>query len=105
MKKFLLLLTSLLMFNVSFATKHTHHDEYEIRYIKSDMQLNNSNQNNLRNQYPWKTFNSIYSDWFTYFNEYNYKPHRAFGSPIDLTNGNHYRSTIIKFYRLRAISF
>ena len=97
MKNFLLLLIVLLISNISFATKHTHYDEYEIRYIKSDMKLNNSTQNNLRNQYPWKTFNSIYSDWFTYFNEYNYKPHRAFGSPIDLTNGNTTDQRLLNF--------
>ncbi len=49
--------------------------------------MNNQIQENLRNNSPWQSFLSIYPQWFTYFNEYNYKPHRAFGSPILLSNG------------------
>ncbi len=83
---FLLSILIFFSFN-SFAHKHTHHDDYEIRYIKESMQMNNQIQENLRNNSPWQSFLSIYPQWFTYFNEYNYKPHRAFGSPILLSNG------------------
>jgi len=83
---FLLSLLVFFSFN-SFAHKHTHHDDYEIRYIKENMQLNNQIQENLRNNSSWQSFLSNYPEWFTYFNEYNYKPHRAFGSPILLSNG------------------
>ena len=82
-----LLLFSLFTLNV-FATKCTHTDDYEVRYITEDMQLNNQIQENLRNQYAWQDFISTYPNWFTYFNEYNYKPHRAFGSPINLGQGS-----------------
>ena len=49
--------------------------------------MNNQIQENLRNNSSWQSFLSNYPEWFTYFNEYNYKPHRAFGSPILLSNG------------------
>ena len=84
-------------FNYSYATKHTHHDEYEIRYIKSDMQLDNQIQNNFRNQQAWQSFISLNPNWHTYFNEYNYKPHRAFGTPINLNNGNSLDERLLNF--------
>ena len=84
-----LILSFLLIFSINLsATKCTHTDDYEVRYITEDMQLNNQIQENLRNQYAWQEFISTYSNWFTYFNEYNYKPHRAFGSPINLGQGS-----------------
>ena len=84
-----LLLSFLLIFSINLsATKCTHTDDYEVRYITEDMQLNNQIQENLRNQYAWQEFISIYPNWFSYFNEYNYKPHRAFGSPINLGQGS-----------------
>ena len=84
-----LILSFLLIFSINLsATKCTHTDDYEVRYITEDMQLNNQIQENLRNQYAWQEFISTYSNWFTFFNEYNYKPHRAFGSPINLGQGS-----------------
>ena len=84
-----LILSFLLIFSINLsATKCTHTDDYEVRYITEDMQLNNQIQENLRNQYAWQEFISTYPNWFTYFNEYNYKPHRAFGSPINLGQGS-----------------
>ena len=97
MKNFFLLLSLLLFFNYSYATKHTHHDEYEIRYISSDMELNNQTQDYLRNQQAWQSFISLNPNWYTYFNEYNYKPHRAFGTPIDLNNGNSLDERLLNF--------
>ncbi|MFL2576595.1 MAG: hypothetical protein ACJ0PT_00385 [Flavobacteriales bacterium] len=83
------IISFLLIFSINLsATKCTHTDDYEVRYITEDMQLNNQIQENLRNQYAWQEFISTYSNWFTYFNEYNYKPHRAFGSPINLGQGS-----------------
>ena len=84
---FSLYLLILITTNV-FATKCDHHDDYEVRYITENMQLNNQVQENLRNQVPWQDFLSNHTNWFTYFNEYNYKPHRAFGSPINLNQGS-----------------
>ena len=97
MKNYILLLLAIILFNYSYATKHTHIDEYEIRYIKSDMQLDNQIQNNLRNQQAWQSFISLNPNWYTYFNEYNYKPHRAFGSPIDLNIGNSLDERMLNF--------
>ena len=78
--KNIFLLSVLIFFSFnSFAHKHTHDDDYEVRYVNESMQLNNQIQENLRNNSPWQSFLSNYPDWFTYFNEHNYKPHRAFG--------------------------
>ena len=101
-----LLLTALILFTFnSFAHKHTHHDDYEIRYIKESMQMNNQVQENLRNNSPWQSFLSNYPQWFTYFNEYNYKPHRAFGSPIILSNGNSLEERFLSFVNTNLNDF
>mgnify|MGYP001292432822 FL=1 len=101
-----LLLSALIFFTFdSFAHKHTHHDDYEIRYIKESMQMDNQVQENLRNNYPWQSFLSNYPKWFTYFNEYNYKPHRAFGSPIILSNGNSLEERFLSFVNTNLNDF
>ena len=101
-----LLLSALIFFTFnSFAHKHTHHDDYEIRYIKESMQMNNQVQENLRNNSPWQSFLSNYPQWFTYFNEYNYKPHRAFGSPIILSNGNSLEERFLSFLNTNLNDF
>ena len=79
------------------ATKCTHTDDYEIRYVTEDMQLNPQLQENLRNEVSWQQFKTQYSDWFTYFNEYNLKPHRAFGSPIDMPQGSDLEERFLNF--------
>ena len=101
---FLLSILIFFSFN-SFAHKHTHHDDYEIRYINESMQLNNQIQENLRNNSPWQSFLSIYPEWFTYFNEYNYKPHRAFGSPIILSNGYSSEERFLSFVNTNLNDF
>ena len=88
MKNILSLFLFIIITTNVFATKCDHHDDYEVRYITENMQLNNQVQENLRNQVPWQEFLSNHPNWFTYFNEYNYKPHRAFGSPINLNQGS-----------------
>ena len=46
-----LILSFLLIFSINLsATKCTHTDDYEVRYIAEDMQLDNQIQENLRNQ-------------------------------------------------------
>ena len=101
---FLLSILIFFSFN-SFAHKHTHHDDYEIRYINESMQLNNQIQENLRNNSPWQSFLSIYPEWFTYFNEYNFKPHRAFGSPIILSNGYSSEERFLSFVNTNLNDF
>ena len=101
-----LLLSALIFFTFnSFAHKHTHHDDYEIRYINESMQMHNQVQENLRNNSPWQSFLSNYPQWFTYFNEYNYKPHRAFGSPIILSNGNSLEERFLSFVNTNLNDF
>ncbi|MDC0028891.1 hypothetical protein OAJ32_00105 [bacterium] len=101
---FLLSLLIFFSFN-SFAHKHTHDDDYEVRYINESMQLNNQIQENLRNNSPWQSFLSNYPQWFTYFNEYNFKPHRAFGSPIILSNGHSSEERFLSFVNTNLNDF
>ena len=82
MKKNIVLLFSLLLILNSFATKHNHFDENEVRYIKDKTPLNPQYQEFLRNNSLWQNFRAVYTDWFVIFNERNQLPHRAFGSPI-----------------------
>mgnify|MGYP001171782268 CR=1 FL=1 len=92
MKKILFLFTISLIFNQLHAERHCdgqcHHDEYEVRYVKDSPQINPVLQQQLRSQNSWKTFISNNPNWFVYFNEFNLKPHRAFGEPIDLVGNN-----------------
>ena len=67
--------------------------------------MDNQVQENLRNNYPWQSFLSNYPKWFTYFNEYNYKPHRAFGSPIILSNGNSLEERFLSFVNTNLNDF
>ena len=67
--------------------------------------MNNQVQENLRNNSPWQSFLSNYPQWFTYFNEYNYKPHRAFGSPIILSNGNSLEERFLSFVNTNLNDF
>ena len=82
MKKYSFLIA--LFFSItSFAYHPSHTDEFEVRYIKDALHLNENVQLDLRSQIPWKSFLQNHPNWFVYFNEYNQKPHRAFGTPID----------------------
>ena len=69
-----------------FATKHNHSDEYEVRYVKENMQLDPQYQQLLRNTVLWQDFRANNSDWFVIFNERNRLPHRAFGAPIPVND-------------------
>ncbi len=82
MKNIIVLLFSLIVGLNSFATKHNHFDENEVRYIKDKTPLNPQYQEFLRNNSLWQNFRAVYTDWFVIFNERNQLPHRAFGSPI-----------------------
>ena len=87
MKHFTIILSFIIFFsNPISATKHTHDDPNEIRYVKEEIRLNDKLQSSLRSQNAWQNFLIENPNWFTYFNEYNYKPHRAFGSPIKLNS-------------------
>ena len=80
----------------SFATKntcthsdnHSCNDEYEIRYIKKNKNIDSQYQEKLRMQDVWLNFSSNYPNWYVIFNENNQLPHRAFGSPISLDYNN-----------------
>ncbi|MEE2931177.1 MAG: hypothetical protein VX370_01455 [Bacteroidota bacterium] len=87
------------------ATKHSHLDEYEIRYVKEDIRINPTIQYQLRNQNSWKNFVDNYPNWFVYFNEYNLKPHRAFGEPIHLKGVGNITEKLLHFLQTELFLF
>lgn len=52
--------------------------------------MNADVQYHLRNGISWKEFQSLNPNWYVYFNEYNRKPHRAFGEGISVTNPSNF---------------
>ena len=86
MKQTILFLISLLIVSSTFATKHEHIDENEIRYYKTTP-LDVAVQQQLREGSVWQAFLSDNPNWFVMFDENNKLPHKAFGEPIQL-NGS-----------------
>ena len=82
MRKFLILAVLTVLTSNSFASKHNHTDENEVRFIKENTVLNPQYQQELRNSILWQDFRANNPDWFVIFNENNQLPHRAFGEPI-----------------------
>ena len=93
MRKILVCLFSSIITLNSFASKHNHIDENEVRYIKENMVLNPQYQELLRNSQLWQNFRTNHSDWFVIFNENNQLPHRAFGAPIEVNDLQSFLST------------
>ena len=87
MKRNILSLILLLFFSSTFATKHNHTDENEIRYYKANP-LDVTVQQQLREGSAWQSFLDEHPNWFVIFNENNKMPHRAFGEPITLTGSS-----------------
>lgn len=85
MKRIILLLISFISINL-FAAKHNHFDENEVRYIKQNYELEPQYQQLLRNGSLWQDFIANNDGWFVIFNERNRLPHRAFGTPIPVTD-------------------
>jgi len=86
MKKLFTFLLIISISTSSFSYNGHKIDEYEIRYIKESIHLNNSIQYQLRNSNQWKTFLNKNPNWFVYFNEHNHLPHRAFGASISTSS-------------------
>ena len=85
MKKIYIVLVTLIISNFSYSHENCHKfekDEFEVRYIKNPIHLNDGVQYQLRNSTQWQSFLNENSNWFVYFNEYNRLPHRAFGEGI-----------------------
>ena len=85
-KNILSLILLVLVFSSTFATKHNHTDENEVRYVKKSVELNPQYQQQLRNAEMWQNFMAENPNWFVIFNEKNQLPHRAFGSPIQISD-------------------
>lgn len=99
MKKVTLIIT-LFLINTSlfsYDCKDHVHDEHEVRYIKEQIITDVTYQQELRSQYAWQNFLSKYPNWFVNFNEFNMKPHRAYGEPIKLPDGSSSSDRIMSF--------
>jgi len=80
-------------------------DKYEVRYIKEQLTTDIALQQTLRNQNAWQNFLSKYPHWFVNFNEYNLKPHRAYGEPIKLLIGATIEDKALQFIQDELSSF
>ena len=88
----------ILMLSVSvFAYENHGYDEYEVRYIKEQITADITLQQTLREQNAWQNFLVNHPHWFVSFNQFNLKPHRAYGEPIDLLNGNSTADKVMHF--------
>tara|TARA_B110001454_G_C12716908_1_gene432948 strand:- start:421 stop:3231 length:2811 start_codon:yes stop_codon:yes gene_type:complete len=97
MKKTTIILLVVLLSSSLFAYNNHGTDEYEVRYIKKQLTTNIALQQTLRNQNPWQNFLAENPHWFVSFNEFNLKPHRAYGEPIVLLNGNTIEDKVMYF--------
>ena len=106
MKKLLFILLFTPFFSFS-QEQHDHHgiDEYEVRYIKEQLTTDLALQQTLRNQNAWQNFLTQHPHWFVNFNEYNLKPHRAYGEPIELLIGNSIEDKALQFIQNELSSF
>ncbi len=93
-----IVLTLLSFLNVQMFAYDKHNvGEYEVRYIKEQLTIDIALQQTLRNQDPWQNFLIQHPHWFVNFNEYNLKPHRAYGEPIELLIGNTIKDKALQF--------
>ena len=97
MKKTTIICIILILSASVFAYENNRHDEYEVRYIKEQITTDITLQQTLREQNAWQHFLSNHPHWFVNFNEFNLKPHRAYGEPIDLLNGNSTADKVMHF--------
>jgi hypothetical protein len=86
MKKAILpILLSLMLSSVFGGDIHSHHDASEKRFMADSKRLPDASyQASLREASPWQQFLNQHGDWWVQFNEGTGRPHRAFGTPIDL---------------------
>ncbi len=86
MKKFLSLFFLSIVVNASFAQANLEqtYDKNEI-LPESWKPVNNSIQQQLREQSQWKNYLQMHPGWFVHFNEITQAPHRAYGAGINQT--------------------
>jgi len=88
----------ILMLSVSvFAYENHGYDEYEVRYIKEQITTDITLQQTLREQNAWQNFLANHPHWFVSFNQFNLKPHRAYGEPIELLSGSSIQDKVMQF--------
>ncbi len=87
MKRIITLLAILCSSQLVWSHGDIHHDfdPLQQRFMNDSRRLPDYKyQQSLREQPSWKQFIQQNGDWWVQFNETNARPHRAFGTPIDL---------------------
>lgn len=88
MKKTSILFLALINASVLIAggdVHYSHNRLVEKTYLDNKRVPDETYQAELREQYSWKKFLQDHGTWYVWFNEENQKPHRAYGSPIQVT--------------------
>jgi Zn-dependent metalloprotease len=89
MRKIYMLAAALLLSPFAFGSSGILHNEDALtkRFITNNKSKpDDAVQERLRASAEWKSFKQQHGDWWVQFNETNNKPHRAFGTPIQLPN-------------------
>ena len=102
MKKYFISFFCFLISFYSFSTTHNCRDgncsdEYAVRYIKDKKPIDANFQKTLRDQSLWQNFLQDHPKWYVIFNENNLLPHRAFGTPVQLSNGISVGDRVLNF--------
>ena len=102
MKKYFISIFCFLISFYSFSTTHNCRDgncsdEYAVRYIKDKKPIDANFQKTLRDQSLWQNFLQDHPKWYVIFNENNLLPHRAFGTPVQLSNGISVADRVLNF--------
>lgn len=87
MKKIYLLVVALLLSPFGYGSSGILHNDDALtkRFINNNKSKpDDAVQQRLRSTVEWKSFKQQHGDWWVQFNESNQKPHRAFGTPIQL---------------------
>ena len=87
MKKIYLFAVALLLSPFGYGSNGILHNDDALtkRFIANNKSKpDDAVQQRLRSTVEWKSFKQQHGDWWVQFNESNQKPHRAFGTPIQL---------------------
>jgi len=102
MKNKILFIVLAITTSLSYATKHEHIDENEVRYYNANP-LDATVQEQLRNGTDWQSFLNSHPNWFVMFDENNKMPHRAFGEPIQLSGSS--SADVLNFLSIFPFTF
>lgn len=108
MKKYLAFLLLVLYsgFAWSHGDIHQDADPNQVRFVNdSKRPLDAAYQAELRSASTWQQFLQTNGDWWVQFNETNRRPHRAFGTPIQLALTNNPAAAAMYFLNNHTSAF